>query len=134
MFNVVENKDLDVFPALVYSGRDMPKVEKEALLLSIEKWQTICDYYENGGKKVVYDGGVNTCSLCAIYLLPSKDGEDCVGCPVYNKTGEPYCRQTPYAYYYGTTAGTKDVALAHKYAKAELKFLQDLFKELYPND
>lgn len=142
MFNVIENKDLDEFPVLVHEeGRDMPKTEKEALATSVEKWRTICGYYESGSEKVVYDGGARTCTLCWLYLL-----ESCIGCPVYNKTNKRYCKQTPYIHYaalitnlskrYGSDikAGKEEIALAYEYAKAELKFLQDLFEELYPND
>lgn len=56
----------------------------KALRGSIAKWQAIV----NGTGE---DMGINNCPLCKLF---HRDG--CIGCPVMNKTGYPYCSKTPY--------------------------------------
>lgn len=69
------------------------KLETAALEGSIAKWRNIVL------KKDVNLGAIN-CPLCQVFLLPrrglSGQENDCVGCPVREKTGKPYCRETPY--------------------------------------
>ena len=64
----------------------MNKETFEALKKSIEKWEKIV---AEKGK----DLGSDNCALCGLFA--TKDRK-CVGCPVYMKTGEPLCRETPY--------------------------------------
>ena len=56
-----------------------------ALKGSIAKWNAIAD--GTGSDK----GGKN-CPLCAMFFQHG----DCEGCPVFEKTGYPDCRDTPY--------------------------------------
>lgn len=138
MFNT--DRDLGNSLYLAYKGMP-PKTEKEALLLSLEKWQIINNYYECGGKEILSDGGISTCGCCMLFFSGGKDF--CENCPIYNKTRKQYCYDTPYDDYaeiidnYENSDEEErefDAEEILKYAKAELKFLQGLFKELYPNE
>lgn len=138
MFNT--DRDLRNSLYLAYKGMP-PKTEKDALLLSIEKWRLIGNHYESGGKEILSDGGISTCGCCMLFFSTGKDF--CENCPIYNKTRKQYCYDTPYDGYaeiidnYENSDEEErkfDVEEILKYAKAELKFLQDLYKELYPND
>jgi hypothetical protein len=57
----------------------------KALEGSIIKWEKIVD-----GKGI--DNGIDNCPLCKRFHL----GKDCVGCPVFAKTGIYGCDRTPY--------------------------------------
>ncbi len=58
----------------------------EALEGSIAKWRAVAD-----GTGV--DDGTENCPLCVRFY---GKGKLCAGCPVREKTGEPYCDDTPY--------------------------------------
>lgn len=121
-------------------GSVKPETEKDALLLSIEKWQFISNYYESGETELLSDGGISTCGCCILFFNPNGRVQ-CKDCPIYNKTGRKFCWNTPYDDYAEIVDNYDDeekrefdVEEVLKHAKAELKFLQDLFKELYPNE
>ena len=123
-----------------HSSSTKPKTEKDALLLSIEKWQFISNYYESGEIELLSDGGILTCGCCMLFFNPN-GRRNCENCPIYNKTGKQFCWSTPYDSYAEIVDNYDceekrdfDVEEILKHAKAELKFLQDLYKELYQDD
>ena len=90
----------------------------KALKGSIEKWE---DIVAGTG----HDDGAENCPLCQLFIR-----NECVGCPVFEKTRMRECQGTPYqrwVRYLGFaptwTAGTLRQKAA---AKAELKFLKSL--------
>jgi hypothetical protein len=66
----------------------MDKRTSKALDKSIRKWTRIVR-----GEGV--DKGVENCALCKLFWLPTS-GTICAGCPVFLKTGSPYCDDSPY--------------------------------------
>lgn len=108
---------------------------KEALKVSIKKWEFIVKFLENQiPLKYVDDGGINSCGLCQRYY-----DKNCLGCPVAESTGHPYCENTPYTKFSHTNdlleslvrddvppPTKKKGELRLKYAKAELEFLKGL--------
>lgn len=66
----------------------------EALKASIEKWKRNAvaetpDEYRTSG---------DDCPLCEIFQPDNGEyGVACNGCPVAERTGQPFCRDTPYA-------------------------------------
>ena len=54
---------------------------------SINKWNKIVQGLEA-------DKGPENCALCNEFLA-----KDCVGCPVFERTGEPLCNGTPYEHF-----------------------------------
>ena len=98
MFNI--DRDLGNSLYLAYKGMP-PKTEKEALLLSIEKWQFISNYYESGKTELLSDGGMSTCGCCILFFSNGKSF--CEDCPIYNKTRKQYCYDTPYDGYANST-------------------------------
>jgi hypothetical protein len=70
----------------------MNKRTLEALNGSIKKWEMIVE-----GTEV--DKGWFNCSLCKVFCRNAwevPEGELCKGCPVSEKTGVPFCEDTPY--------------------------------------
>ena len=76
--------------------------EKQAIALSIEKWQLIVKFMLKRPRSYLDSGGAMTCALCALY------SEDCtrregrrnrvlLRCPVYRASGYDQCRSTPYS-------------------------------------
>jgi len=57
---------------------------REALEGSVQKWQNILD-----GTGI--DEGIENCPLCVMFF-----DQTCVGCPVRERTAQPYCQGTPY--------------------------------------
>ena len=96
-----------------------PKSRLGALKESIKKWEWLA---KHRGSPLPYTDA-ETCALCNIYISGDKD--NCMGCPVMERTGTKSCVGTPYCDY--------SLALDHKEAKlaarAEVKFL----KSLLPN-
>lgn len=93
--------------------------KKQALALSIEKWEMMVEYLEkHPATSHVWTDGAETCALCWKYL----DGDLCYGCPVAEKTGFSGCESSPY-YEYWEAHNNKD---SLKYAKKELAFLKSL--------
>lgn len=90
-----------------------------ALRGSIEKWEKIVD----GGR----DPGVKGDALCRMFLWNSDTGkEDCMGCPVREETGQPYCEDTPYEDYRATQALHSRKQRRVLMARLELLFLRSL--------
>jgi hypothetical protein len=71
------------------------RTRKQALELSIRKWETIAHYHKLGVVDVE-EGGQDTCALCVKYLHLN-----CKGCPVMRKTNMGTCGGTPYRQYTG---------------------------------
>lgn len=94
----------------------------ELVELSILKWATIVEIIEELPNTDVYDGADETCALCNKFL-----GEECTGCPVKSRTGQPFCKDSPYRVYAArTTTGHGKLAAA----KDEVLFLLDVLKEV----
>lgn len=65
---------------------------EDPLEVSIKKWEDIVN--EKGT-----DMGRDNCALCYEYYFCHQDNrydEYCYGCPIYEKTGEDSCKDTPY--------------------------------------
>jgi hypothetical protein len=60
----------------------------EALEASIAKWERNAEAKTPAGYKI----GESDCPLCALFIYPDR----CEGCPVFERTGERFCRDTPY--------------------------------------
>lgn len=68
----------------------MNEIVLEALKGSIRKHENILSGTES-------DYGADNCPLCGLFNRSLMDLKDrCVGCPVYEKTGEVFCYNTPY--------------------------------------
>jgi hypothetical protein len=91
----------------------------EALKGSIAKWEAIV-----AGKGE--DNGPVNCPLCHLFHSSyRKDGgEECSGCPVYLKTGETGCSNTPYDRF-----AMEDGGDYKQLAEDELEFLRSLLPE-----
>ena len=90
----------------------------KALKGSIKKWERIV-----AGTGV--DKGIDNCPLCKIFW----SDEQCGPCPVKEKTGENFCRNSPYKDWAFEAPGTGTKAETEKQkaaALAELKFLKSL--------
>ena len=101
---------------------------------SIKKWQMIVRYFEDNQQAPIQTGGPQTCNLCHLYFM-----EDCLVCPVSEKTGWEQCDNTPYEEYerlqnyeifVGENQPKKTVNKMHSQAKKELAFLESLLKEM----
>lgn len=68
----------------------MEDLMEEALERAIVKWE---GYIK---AETALEAAPADCPLCAqlFYMRPSQ--EDCVGCPVYQKTGKSSCHDSPY--------------------------------------
>lgn len=88
----------------------MDNLTLEALRGSVKKWQAIVD---GTGK----NRGPSDCPLCKLFFFVRL----CVGCPVFERTGETGCGGTPYMDY------EKHGELY--LAQAELDFLISLLPE-----
>src|SRR5262245_65088865 len=88
-----------------------------ALKKSIRKWEQIV-----AGR--AYSKGPENCPLCKLFWIPIPGGvgglapESCIGCPVYEDTGEPGCIGTPYEDYENDNT--------QENAEAELEYLRSL--------
>lgn len=74
-----------------------------ALALSLRKWVVLAASLERlvkwlGPDQSIYmdDGGSDTCALCTVYWRSSGSGSYCRHCPIYAKTGQGLCQDTPY--------------------------------------
>lgn len=97
----------------------------EALKKSIEKWKGVVDgtYTDIGNKD---------CPLCSLYI-----DNECLKCPIREKTKSSYCERTPYVRWAlltsserGLGRNVRNFPRAKIHAEAELKFLKDLLAEL----
>jgi len=107
----------------------MNKKTLRALKKSIKKWEKIV---AGKGK----DKGGENCALCKLFAE-----DECVDCPVYIKTGECGCGDTPYiewrshqSYHFYTTEEEAFVVkcpTCKELAQKELEFLKSLLPEEY---
>lgn len=67
----------------------MNRTTRTALERSIKKWERIIL-----GRDV--DKGMENCALCKKFADKEDYLTECEGCPVYEKTGQTHCRNTPY--------------------------------------
>lgn len=74
----------------------MDNCAKKALEASITKWEVLTEATDPYTFKL----GITDCPLCLEFvdLWSTRPcfGCPCFGCPVYKKTGQPFCRNTPY--------------------------------------
>jgi len=95
----------------------------EALKASIAKWERNAE----AKTPAEYRTGESDCPLCALFIYPDR----CEGCPVFEKTGERFCKGTPYidASSARTWWGFGDgiaADRAHAAARDEVAFLKSL--------
>ncbi len=80
-----------------------PIDKRDALELSIEKWKLKLDLLEKNPTLNEVRGCNNestasesaSCGLCRLYLIPRKTDDLCEGCPIFEKTGQSLCGNTP---------------------------------------
>lgn len=60
----------------------------EALKASIAKWERNAE----AKTPTEYRIGESDCPLCSLFIYPDR----CEGCPVFDRTGERFCKGTPY--------------------------------------
>lgn len=109
---------------LVYTG-DTPKTVSEAMDISLEKWklivdklnQIISDGLDPSDPSEANSGSDKTCGLCMMFLSVG-----CIGCPIYNRTGQDGCEGTPFSDY----CDADDINSELVAAIEELKFLQEI--------
>ena len=88
----------------------------DALKLSIKKWERIVS---GDGE----DRGHKDCACCQSFY--------CVDCPIMQYTGQPFCRDTPYATMWAPLmVGKAETPEATEAAQAELDFLKEVLKEM----
>lgn len=99
----------------------MDPMTREALEASIKHWE------ENVSAKTVRAAstGARECALCQLFLEGS-----CKRCPVFERTGQPACRETPYdaasKAYVKWCLGNGTRRAFRAAAQAELDFLRSL--------
>lgn len=106
-------------------GTELVKDVAHALALSTKKWEFIVEQLEKG-ENIIEDGGQNSCALCWMFR-PDPFARTCGKCPI-KQAGHPNCRDTPAIDFDKNRFKAKRTRL--KYARAEVKFLQKLGKEL----
>jgi hypothetical protein len=114
---------------LSYHGPN-PLTEQEGFAISIYKWRLVVEAAGElaGEDAELFDGNLDTCGLCMLYVL-----EDCIDCPIQGKTNHSMCGGTPYADWVHIRRKLQYSA-QHEAAQAELKFLEDLWMELYGSE
>jgi len=86
----------------------------------LAKWMRICEILQEG--KIPENIGTASCAFCTKYnVLEAR----CVGCPIYEETGERFCSATPYPDFVECLR-TGHYAHAYEHAKQMYKFLLDL--------
>jgi len=116
MFDVI---DTERFPGLTLQYHASPILtESQAFEVSIAKWEQLYDLCNQG--KLVDDGGIQTCGLCALYFYGHMD--ECEGCPIKN-AGHMGCIGTPYKDYLAALKNG-NLELAKQAAKEEIQFLR----------
>lgn len=102
---------------------------REALEASIAHWE------ENERAEAPPDAtlGADFCALCDEFQKNPKEGGECFGCPVFEKTKAHRCQQTPYRKAafawkdWECGLGTRDAFRAA--CRAEIAFLKSLLPE-----
>ena len=113
----------------------MDDLTKQALEESIEHWEknTTCDIDDASV-------GAGNCALCLIFFYDENkrylpEQKLCKGCPVYEKTGEKFCKGTPYlearavlsrVHFSDKPATKKTIAKFREKAKAMFEWLKEL--------
>lgn len=93
----------------------------EALERSIEKWR------RNADNPLQATVGSDTCPLCHEHL-----GNDCLGCPVAERTGKESCEDTPYynaateIWRVGQDPTPENIRRARDACQREVEFLEGL--------
>ena len=101
----------------------------EALKASIAKWERNAEAKTPGEFRT----HANDCPLCELF---NHKPDNCNGCPVKDKTGEKFCRRTPYVladsanHAWRQGFGPQD--RAHAAARDEVAFLKSLLPEATP--
>ena len=109
---------------LTYDGPE-PQNEREALLITIAKWETVVLLMPmDNTPGALTDGNTETCGLCMYHLDIDTDQERCcAGCPVFEQRGIPLCLDTPYMEFHHTPNLEN--------AQAEHNFLIGLYMKIY---
>jgi len=94
---------------------------KEALEESIKHWEENLERYRIGWSIIT---GPKECALCRKFNL-SDTIYPCVKCPIFNKTGLPFCKETPYDIF----ARSSRSDWKEKHIIAEIDFLKSLREE-----
>ena len=107
---------------------EVSKKGKQALSVSIRKWERVVKAWEKCGPDEIIDPdkdgiGSDGCGLCTQYRVYPVPGTfvSCDGCPVRLDTGEIGCTGTPYDRY-----EDGDRFFNQKGAQKELDYLRDL--------
>jgi hypothetical protein len=103
----------------------------EALKASIAKWERNAE----AKTPAEYRTQDIDCPLCGLFIFPGS----CLNCPVYERTGQQFCRGTPYRsaaaarYDWGAHPHVdKCRDTAHAAARDEVAFLKSLLPEETP--
>lgn len=91
----------------------------EALKASIAKWE------RNAEVKDIEDAktSIMSCPLCLLFF-----DQKCYWCPVYSRTTETACKETPY-YDAANARDRSDIEAFRTAARAEVEFLKSLLPE-----
>lgn len=107
---------------------EVSKKGKQALSVSIRKWERVVKAWEKCGPNGIIDPdkdgiGYDGCGLCTQYLVGAywSRRSDCEGCPVALDTGEVGCIGTPYDKY-----AEQEEFFNQEGAQKELDYLRDL--------
>jgi hypothetical protein len=65
-----------------------------ALENSIKHWEYLHNTIPSDDSTEKVNG--KYCSLCILFLFGKSKENQCVGCPVYEKTEQKYCHETPF--------------------------------------
>ena len=105
----------------IVSKRDkFPTSKIAALRESIRKWKWLAGYLEKNPDKPIPGTGAQTCALCAIFI-----SDDCIDCPVRERTKRAFCDRTPYDRYCNARERGNH-PIAEKHAQKEVEFLESL--------
>jgi hypothetical protein len=108
----------------VFISIKVAETVRQAFEKSILKWELIVKGWDT------YNS-IETCGLCDLYFEHGNDEESCVGCPIFERTGEKYCGGSPYNNYvneYNVADGDTTLKLISCSMK-ELSYLIKLGKE-----
>lgn len=95
----------------------------EALKASIAKWERNAEATDPFEYKI----SEKNCPLCELFIHPGR----CWGCPVFDRTGERFCKETPYilanlARFDWCDGAKGAIDRAHAAARDEAAFLKSL--------
>lgn len=116
---------VDKFDNVVVRGK-FPTGKIAALRESIQKWKWLVKYLDKHPDKPPPFTSTGTCSLCKIFIM-----DDCIECPVFQRTKRGYCEHTPYRKY-SAAREEGNYVKACKYVREEVKFLESLLPPKSP--